>query len=191
MGRCFWSFPLICPLTTARIDCVVLTRNRQFDLLKVLAVHPHLLGLGVDEGTAVVVTKERADVIGQSYVAVYNSSEWWASKARADGSGETGHDPFFLLRQGQALDLVSRLPVGGEAAGAIEGELMRAILSNQQLVVAVRQRGFQQLLLHLQMVSTLVCVRQERGAAVFQHQSSLMPWFPGCVDCDHLVWCGN
>lgn len=128
-----------------------------------LAVHPHLLGLGIDEGTALLVTEERADVIGRSYVAVYNSTEWLAT-VDAAGSEEQGHDPFFLLGDGQALDLVTRLPVGGESAGQIEDELMRAILSDRQLVVALRQRGAQQLLVHLQMVSNCLTVSASRSA---------------------------
>ena len=51
---------------------------------------------------------ERADVIGQSYVAVYNAAEFY--------DDDQPHDPFFLLGHGQALDLVTRLPVGGAAA---------------------------------------------------------------------------
>ena len=147
-----------------RIYCnrPVLKRNRQFDLLKVLAVYPHLLGIGIDEGTALLVTEERADVIGRSYVAVYNSTEWLATVDA--GSEEQEHDPFFLLGDGQALDLVTRLPVGGKNAGQIEEDLMRAILSDRQLVVALRQRGAQQLLVHLQMVSNCLTVSTSRSA---------------------------
>ena len=152
--------------------CSVLKRNRQFDLLKVLAIYPHLLGLGIDEGTALLVTEERADVIGRSYVAVYNSSEWWA--AVDCGREKMGHDPFFLLGDGQALDLVTRLPVGGEAAGEIAEELMRAILSEHQLVRALRQRGAQQLLVQLQIVSTIMpqrlawCILAPWGSSVVE-----------------------
>ena len=137
---------------------VVLRRNRQFDLLQVLAIEPLLLGLGIDEGTALLVTEERADVIGHSYVAVYNSAEWWAasdSSTDSDDSGVPQRDPFYVLGHGQSLDLVTRLPVGGEGAGDIEDELMHAILSDPELVVIMRQSSAQQLLLHLQMVSWL------------------------------------
>eukprot|EP01050_Picozoa_sp_SAG11_P013141 SAG11_NODE_1516_length_4766_cov_1.916006_4_plen_65_part_00 len=62
---------------------------------------PDLLGLGIDEGTAILVRDERADIIGQSYVAVYNSAAFCAK------AGRKTRDPFFLLGHGQALDLVT------------------------------------------------------------------------------------
>lgn len=40
-------------------------RGRQTDLLPVIKRHPKLLGIGIDEGTAVVVTNSKAEVIGQ------------------------------------------------------------------------------------------------------------------------------
>lgn len=147
---------------------VVLRRNRQFDLLQVLAIEPLLMGLGIDEGTALLVTEERADVIGQSYVAVYNSAEWWAASDSSTDSSDSGvpqRDPFYVLGHGQSLDLVTRLPVGGEGAGDIEDELMRAILSDPELVVIMRQSSAQQLLLHLQMVSSLHAKTVQSAAA--------------------------
>lgn len=146
----------------------MLRRNRQFDLLQVLAIEPLLMGLGIDEGTALLVTEERADVIGQSYVAVYNSAEWWAASDSSTDSGDSGvpqRDPFYVLGHGQSLDLVTRLPVGGEGAGDIEDELMRAILSDPELVVIMRQSSAQQLLLHLQMVSSLHAKTVQSAAA--------------------------
>ena len=86
---------------------------------------------------------------------MYNSAEWWEAQDGAVAHDKRVHEPFFLLRHGQALDLVSRLPVGGEAAGEIDDNMMRAILSDQKLVVALRQRGAQELLLHLHVVSAL------------------------------------
>ena len=127
------------------IDQHLLRRNRMFDLLEVLTMQPELLGLGIDEGTAIIVRDERADVIGQSYVAVYNSAEFYA-----EAGDEAARDPFFLLGHGQALDLVTRLPVGGSAAEFLEDQLMLAILSDTELVVAIRQQGFQQLMIQLQ-----------------------------------------
>jgi cyanophycinase len=36
------------------IDQHVLARNRQFDLYEIMRKHPELLGLGIDENTAIV-----------------------------------------------------------------------------------------------------------------------------------------
>jgi cyanophycinase len=55
------------------IDQHLLKRNRQFDLLEVIERHPHLLGIGLDENTAIVVRGDRFEVIGQSYVFIYDN----------------------------------------------------------------------------------------------------------------------
>lgn len=47
------------------IDQHFAQRGRQPDLLPVIKRHPKLLGIGIDEGTAVVVTGSQAEVIGQ------------------------------------------------------------------------------------------------------------------------------
>jgi cyanophycinase-like exopeptidase len=47
------------------IDQHFAQRGRQPDLLPVVRRHPKLLGIGIDEGTAVVVTGSKAEVIGQ------------------------------------------------------------------------------------------------------------------------------
>src|SRR4051812_25562383 len=46
------------------IDQHILRRNRQFDLIDVIKNHPDLLGIGIDESTAVVVQKNVFEVIG-------------------------------------------------------------------------------------------------------------------------------
>ena len=40
-------------------------RERQPDLLPIVQRHPNILGIGIDEGTAIVVTGSKIDVIGQ------------------------------------------------------------------------------------------------------------------------------
>ncbi len=47
------------------IDQHLLTRNRQFDLIEIVEAHPHV-------NTAIVVRGDRFEVIGQSYVAIYD-----------------------------------------------------------------------------------------------------------------------
>lgn len=42
-------------LTNSAIDQHLLMRNRQFDLVDVINEHPELLGIGIDENTAIVV----------------------------------------------------------------------------------------------------------------------------------------
>ena len=90
------------------IDQHILRRNRQFDLAGFVKTHPELLGIGIDENTAVVVQKNTFEVIGNSYVAVYDATAPDATK------------PFIFLWKGQQYDLKERklIPVPGIPATA-------------------------------------------------------------------------
>lgn len=84
-------------LKDTAIDQHLLRRNRQFDLVDVIAKHPHLLGLGIDENTAIVVRGDRFEVLGQGYVAVYDARH-----------PTRPPDRFFLLAPGDRYDLATR-----------------------------------------------------------------------------------
>ena len=84
-------------LQGAAIDQHLLRRNRQFDLLEVIRAHPRLLGIGIDENTAIVVTGDRFEVIGQGYVAIYD----------AERQIDTGGD-FYFLAPGDRYNLAAR-----------------------------------------------------------------------------------
>ena len=86
-------------LKNVAIDQHLLARNRHFDLIPVIEAHPELLGIGIDEDTAIVVQGDRAEVIGQGYVAIYD---------HRSTVGESGQ--FYLLRPGDAIDLATRVP---------------------------------------------------------------------------------
>jgi len=90
------------------IDQHILRRNRQFDLAGFIKTHPELLGIGIDESTAVVVQKNNFEVIGNSYVAVYDSKITDETK------------PFTFLGKGQRYDLKERkiIAVPGSPATA-------------------------------------------------------------------------
>ena len=62
-------------LTGTAVDQHLLTRARENDLWEVLQLRPHLLGIGLDEGTALVVRGDRAEVIGTSDVLFYLPSD--------------------------------------------------------------------------------------------------------------------
>jgi len=79
-------------LRNSVIDQHLLARNRQFDLIDFIKMAPNYIGLGIDEATAAVVIRDELEVIGKSYVAIY----------------DTASKPFFLLRNGQKYDLNSR-----------------------------------------------------------------------------------
>jgi cyanophycinase len=84
-------------LKNSAIDQHLLRRNRQFDLIEVIDRHPILLGIGIDENTAVVVQGDRFDVIGQGYVAIYDAKNIIPPAGR-----------FYLLAPGDRFDLVTR-----------------------------------------------------------------------------------
>jgi cyanophycinase len=82
-------------LRNTAIDQHLLARNRQDDLLQVLAAYPALLGIGIDEGTAIVVRGDVFEVVGTSRVAVYGGED-------DDGPG------YVLLSPGARYDLRAR-----------------------------------------------------------------------------------
>ena len=59
-------------LRNAAIDQHLLARKRENDLLPVIRKHPQLLGVGIDEATAIVVKGQTAEVIGKSKVLFYD-----------------------------------------------------------------------------------------------------------------------
>lgn len=89
------------------IDQHVLVRNRVFDMFDILRVRPELLGFGIDENTALVVQRNDVEVIGASYVAVYDGSFW----SREGSELKTLPPPesrFYYLRSGDKYDLGTR-----------------------------------------------------------------------------------
>ena len=79
------------------IDQHVLRRNRQFDMVEVVEAHPELLGIGLDEDTAIIVEGDRFEVIGRSYALIY------------DNRSTTGRDgKFYFLAPGDRFDLARR-----------------------------------------------------------------------------------
>jgi cyanophycinase len=82
------------------IDQHLLVRNRQFDLIEIIQAHPELLGLGLDEDTAIVVKGNEFEVIGQGYVAIYDSSRL----VGPDGQ-------FYFLAPGDHFNMKERQPL--------------------------------------------------------------------------------
>ncbi len=79
------------------IDQHLLRRNRQFDLLEVIEAHPELLGIGLDEDTAIVVRGDEFEVVGRSYVVIYDHERMLDSGGR-----------FYFLGAGDRYDLKTR-----------------------------------------------------------------------------------
>ncbi|OTB04849.1 hypothetical protein M426DRAFT_11211 [Hypoxylon sp. CI-4A] len=89
------------------IDQHVLVRNRQFDMFDILKVRPELLGIAIDENTALIVSKNDAEVYRGTYVIIYDGSFW-----SREGS-DLKHLPdsssiFYFLKDGDKYDLGKR-----------------------------------------------------------------------------------
>jgi cyanophycinase len=87
-------------LRNTAIDQHLTARGRQDDLLDVVRRHPRLLGIGVDEGTALIVRRDRAEVAGRGLVAFYNTAD-------------QGDLDYYFLAEGGAFDLAARTTVSG------------------------------------------------------------------------------
>jgi cyanophycinase len=84
-------------LRNVAVDQHLLARNRHFDLIQVVEKYPQLLGIGIDEDTAIVVEGDRFEVVGKSVVAIYDNR-----RTLADGGR------FYFLRAGDTYDLKTR-----------------------------------------------------------------------------------
>lgn len=81
-------------LPNSAIDQHVNTRGREKDLVPVIAAHPELLGIGLDQDAAIVVHGDSFFVVG-GQVAVHDSKQH-------DGA------PYFFLSSGQSYNMRSR-----------------------------------------------------------------------------------
>jgi len=89
------------------IDQHVLARNRHFDLFEILDAKPGLLGVGIDEKTAMIVQGDVFEVMGPSYVLVYDDQFW--SREGSDLKKLPDADRrFYFLREGDRYDMRKR-----------------------------------------------------------------------------------
>lgn len=89
------------------IDQHVLARNRHFDLFEILDAKPGLLGIGIDEKTAMIVQGDVFEVMGPSYVLVYDDQFW--SREGSDLKKLPEADRlFYFLREGDRYDMRKR-----------------------------------------------------------------------------------
>ena len=84
-------------LRNVGIDQHLLRRNRQFDLIEVVRAHPELLGIGLDEDTAIVVQGDQFQVLGSSYAVIYDN------QVTTNSGGE-----FYFLAPGDRYNLATR-----------------------------------------------------------------------------------
>lgn len=99
-------------LKNSAIDQHLLKRNRQFDLVDFIKKAPELIGIGLDEATAVLVQRDTLEVIGKSYVAIYDyNTIVGGGQNHVKGNKEdftASNGPFIFLSEGQKYDLRNR-----------------------------------------------------------------------------------
>lgn len=84
-------------LNDTAIDQHLLPKNRQFDLIEVIEKYPDLLGIGIDEDTAIVVRNEWFEVVGHGVVAIYSCTSTLENKGK-----------FYFLTPGDRFHLKTR-----------------------------------------------------------------------------------
>jgi cyanophycinase len=90
-------------LKNSAIDQHLNTRKREDDLKQVITARPELLGIGLDESTAIVVRADQFEVIGAGRVAINDGKDH-------------GGKPYYFLKAGDRFDLKTRtrLEVAGK-----------------------------------------------------------------------------
>jgi cyanophycinase len=92
------------------IDQHMLTRNRQDDLEEVIARHPELLGIGIDESTAIVVRGQEFEIAGASKVAIHDGRLVPAERQQRNGK------KYFFMAPGERYDLTKLERIGKRPA---------------------------------------------------------------------------
>ena len=85
-------------LRRSAIDQHINARNRWDDLIPVIQKFPNLLGLGLSEGTAIVVTGDKFEVMGKWKVAVHDNTRIY----------QPWEKPYFVLSSGDVYNMKTR-----------------------------------------------------------------------------------
>jgi cyanophycinase len=85
-------------LRKTAIDQHINTRNRWDDLIPVIKKYPDLLGIGLSEGTAILVTGDRFQVMGAWKVAIHDNTRAY----------QPWEKPYFVLSQGDVYNMKTR-----------------------------------------------------------------------------------
>ena len=88
------------------IDQHMLTRNRQDDLEEVVAAHPEVLGIGLDESTAIIVRGQQFEITGASKVAIHDGRAVDSERQQRNGK------KYFFMAPGERYDLTKLARIG-------------------------------------------------------------------------------
>src|SRR3954466_16414981 len=85
-------------LRRSAIDQHINTRNRWDDIIPVIKKFPNLLGIGLSEGTAIVVTGDRFEVIGKWKVSIHDNTRVY----------QPWEKPYFVISPGDVYNMKTR-----------------------------------------------------------------------------------
>jgi cyanophycinase len=85
-------------LRRSAIDQHINTRNRWDDIIPVIKKFPNLLGIGLSEGTAIVVTGDRFEVIGKWKVAIHDNTRAY----------QPWEKPYYVISPGDVYNMKTR-----------------------------------------------------------------------------------
>jgi len=85
-------------LRKTAIDQHINARNRRDDLIDVIQKMPHLLGIGLSEGTAIVVKGDTFEVMGKWKVAIHDNQRLY----------QPWEKPYYVLSAGDVYDMKAR-----------------------------------------------------------------------------------
>jgi cyanophycinase len=85
-------------LKRSAIDQHINARNRWDDLIPVIQKYPDLLGIGLSEGTAIIVTGDTFEVMGKWKVAVHDNTHLY----------QPWEKPYYVLSPGDTYNMRSR-----------------------------------------------------------------------------------
>ena len=94
-------------LKNVAVDQHTLARNRHYDMFQILQERPELLGLSIDEMTGIVVTGDQFQVVGESYVLVYDGG-FWSREGWSMIRLPPSNSRFYFLRAGDRYDMAER-----------------------------------------------------------------------------------
>ncbi len=99
-------------LKNSVLDQHVMTRNRIFDLTDFIKQAPELIGIGLEQATAVLVQRDTLTVIGKAYALIYDYNTIIGNGPKHVINGKENYNasngPFFFLHEGQQYDLKNR-----------------------------------------------------------------------------------
>jgi cyanophycinase len=104
-------------VTDAVIDQHFVRRKRHNRLITVVLEHPQLVGVGIDEATAIVIGPDHTfRVTGESLVVVYDATQAARASTDAEGNLAASGLAFHVLKAGDRYDLSGRRPVAGPSS---------------------------------------------------------------------------